>query len=108
MKTDDENQKTAIEPIELDPNVVYPIKITAEIVNAPQHIILVYCRHGIISPVGDPETEGYFFDAKTIHLLRRLEYLRNESEINMTGIRHIVELANEVKRLRAEIRFLRG
>lgn len=108
MKMEDENQKGAMEPIESDPNVIYPIKITAEIVNASQHVILVYCRHGILSPVGDPETEGYFFNAEAIHLLRRLEYLRNESEINMTGIQHIVELANEVKRLRAEIRFLRG
>ena len=100
--------KGALQFHEPDPDAIYPIEVAAEIVNAPAHTILVYCRHGIIAPARDPEIHGYFFDTDAIHLLRRLEYLRTECEINMTGLRHIVDLANEVKRLRAELRFLRG
>jgi hypothetical protein len=40
--------------------------------------------------------------------LRRIEHLRSDFGINLTGARIILDLMNQVNRLRSEVRFLRG
>jgi len=43
--------------------------------------ILVYYKHGLVSPVVDPECGGYYFNDEAIRTLRRIEYLRTDCGI---------------------------
>ena len=84
----------------------YSIEVAAEITSTPRHLIAVYCRHGLVAPVGEPESSGWQFDDEAIHTLRRLEFLREQYGMNLGGLRMVSELLHDVERLREELRFL--
>ena len=86
---------------------VYSIETVVQITQTPRHQIAVYCRHGLIAPVTAPEREGWWFDDETIRVLRRIERLRVDYDMNLAGLRLISELFREVERLREEVRALR-
>ena len=89
------------------PEAVYTIEATANLAHTGRHRILVYYKQGLVSPVVAPECGGFYFNDEGVRTLRRIEYLRTNRGINMTGIRMILELQNEIERLRNEVRFLR-
>jgi DNA-binding transcriptional MerR regulator len=97
----------ALQLFEPDPRTAYTIEMTAHLLDVPRHTILLYCKHGLVSPVMDPACGGYFFNDEAIRVLRRVEYLRNSCGVNLAGIKMILELMNKVDRLEAEISFLR-
>ena len=79
---------------------VYTLDIVAELTGVSSQTILHYQEQGLIhpaAPTGD-------FDDETVHTLRRIEHLRRTSEANLTGIRLILDLLDEVDRLKAALR----
>lgn len=93
--------RDAIEVFEPDPAVVYSLATAAQLANVSRRNILVYCRHGLVVPVGDPALGGYYFSAETIDTLKRIESLRTICGDDFAGIRVILALMAEVRRLRA-------
>lgn len=107
MRLTDENPVRAVQLFEPEANTVYTIEATVHIARVPRRTILVYYKHGLISPVVDPKGGGYCFNDEAIRTLRRIEYLRANCGVNLTGIKMILHLLEEVERLRAERRFHR-
>jgi DNA-binding transcriptional MerR regulator len=105
MNSSDPVLTEAIQLLEPDPDAVYTIEAVEHLVNVPRRMILVYYKYGLVSPVVDPACGGYYFNDEAIRALRRIEYLRSVCGMNMPGIRLILDLMNEVERLRAELRF---
>jgi hypothetical protein len=106
-----ENARTTSSVLQLfepAPEDVYPIEAVVHITQTPRHLIAVYCRHGLISPIAPPEQDGWLFDDEAIRELRQLERLRAEFDLELPALRMLVELRREVERLREEVRFLRG
>ena len=89
-----------IQLFESDPHQVYTIETAAHVAQVPRRAILIYCKHGLVSPVGDPVHGGYLFNDEGIRTLRRIEYLRTIGGVNLPGIKIILNLTNEVDRLR--------
>jgi DNA-binding transcriptional MerR regulator len=87
---------------------LYSIEAVEELTSTPRHQIAVYYRHGLLSTVGEPDSSGWNFDDEAIHTLRRLEFLRAQYGMNLTGLRAVSDLLRDVERLREELRFLRG
>jgi DNA-binding transcriptional MerR regulator len=102
------NSVRALQRFEADPQVVYSIDMVAHLANVPRRVILMYYKHGLVSPASDPLQGGYYFDAEAIRALRQIEQLRNRWGINLAGTRVILDLMNEVEELRDQVRFLRG
>ncbi len=78
----------------------YTLDIVAELTGVSTTTILHYQEQGLIhpaAPTGD-------FDDETVHTLRRIEHLRSSCEANLTGIRLILELLEEVDRLKTALR----
>lgn len=84
------------------------IETVAEITRTSRHLIVVYCRHGLIRPVANPDESGWIFDEEVIHRLRRIESLRTQYGMNLAGVRLMLELSNDLDELRNELRFWRG
>jgi hypothetical protein len=84
------------------------IETVAEITRTSRHLIVVYCRHGLIQPVANPDESGWIFDEEVIHRLRRIESLRTQFGMNLEGVRMYLELSNELDALRNELRFWRA
>lgn len=97
-----------IQLFESDPGQVYTIETAAHVAQLPRRTILIYCKHGLVSPVGDPINGGYLFNDEGIRTLRRIEYLRTVGGVNLPGIKIILHLTSEVERLREETRFRCG
>lgn len=94
----------AVQSFEPDPAAVYSIEMAAQLAGLPRRMILVYCKHGMISPTVDPMLWGYWFDADAIRTLRRIENLRITCGDDLPGIAMILDLMNEVQVLRAQLR----
>jgi DNA-binding transcriptional MerR regulator len=97
----------AVQLFEPNFGTVYTIEAVGQIARIPRREILVYYKHGLLSPQTDPEYGGYFFNDEAIRALRRIEYLHHTCGINLEGIKMIFHLMNEAEQLRNELRFLR-
>ena len=107
MKPIDRNTGQAIQLFETLPRTVYSIEALGQLAGVRRREILIYCRHHLLSPVADPQYEGYYFNDEAIRTLRRIEYLHHTRGINLEGIKIIFHLMNEVEQMRSELRFLR-
>ena len=107
MKKAKPRASTALQPFEPMREDIYSIETVVHITQTPRHQIAVYCRHGLISPVTAPERDGWWFDDEAIRVLRRIQSLRVDYDMNLAGLRVIAELLGEVERLREEVRALR-
>jgi len=97
------SRNTALQPFEPDASSVYPIETVATLVQVPRRHIVVYFKYGLVSPAIDPAYGGWWFDDEAIRALRRIEYLRADCGINLTGIKLIMDLTKELEMLRQEI-----
>lgn len=101
MKYAKQRPGSALRLFEPDSALVYSIDVVERLTQVPRRKILVYCRHHLISPVADPEFGGYSFDSDAIRALRWIGYLHGAHGINLIGIKLILDLADELQRLRA-------
>jgi DNA-binding transcriptional MerR regulator len=102
---EDENSMNALQVFEPDARTVYTIEMVAQLAQVPRRLIVLYYKHGLVSPVRDPARSGWCFDDEAIRIVRRIEYLRSACNENLAGIKLILELMEEVERLRQELRF---
>jgi DNA-binding transcriptional MerR regulator len=92
----------AVQLFEPEPDAIYSIEIAGQIAHTPRRAILIYCKHGLLSPVTDPAQDGYYFDSDGVRTLRRIEFLRADCGVNLTGIKMILRLIDTVEHLREE------
>jgi DNA-binding transcriptional MerR regulator len=90
------------------PNVLYNLEATAQLAGVPRRSLLIYCRAGLVQPVVQPPYGMMAFTEEAIYSVRRIEHLRNVHGLTLAWIKTMFALANEVERLRAEVRFLRN
>jgi DNA-binding transcriptional MerR regulator len=101
----DQVSATASPPVENSARAVYTIEAIANLAQVPRRLVVLYCKHGLVVPASkSPEGDGYF-DDRTIHAVRRIEYFRKTCGMNLTGVKLMINLMNEVEHLREEVRF---
>ncbi len=101
------NHEVAVQTFEPGPDVAYTIETVSRITQIPRHTIAVYCRHGLVSPVTDPKSGGWFFDDQAIRTLRQIEQLRAAHGANLEAIALIIGLMRHVQDLEKRLRILR-
>ncbi|HYY31062.1 MAG TPA: MerR family transcriptional regulator [Chthoniobacterales bacterium] len=104
-ENDTEKQIRSLEVPEYGQQSVHPIEVAARLAKVPRRLIVLYYKHGLVAPVGDPAGAGWYFDDEAIRIVRRIEYLRSTCGLNLAGIKLVMSLAAEVERLRNELRF---
>lgn len=103
--TDDSSGLALYEP---DTETLYSLEATSDLSGVSQRMILVYYKHGLVAPATeDPEAEGWHFTEEALHTLRRIEQIRATYGANVSGLKLILDLMDEVERLRADLRFRR-
>jgi DNA-binding transcriptional MerR regulator len=98
---------TALQLFEPDARAVYTLDAVASLTQVRRRLIVVYCKHGLVSPVMDPACSGWDFNDEAIRILRRIEDLRTAYGLNLVGIKLFMDLLTEVERLREELKFHR-
>lgn len=97
----------AIELFQPDPNVLYSLDATAHLAGVSRRSLLVYCRTGLVRPVFQPPYGIMAFTEETIYTVRRVEQVRAVHGIDVTWIKTLFDLLDEVEHLRSEVRFFR-
>ena len=88
-------------------NVLYSLDAAAHLAAVPRRSLLIYWRAGLIRPVLQPPNKLITFTEEAICKVRRIEYLRTVHGLDVTWIKTLFDLLEEVERLRAEVRFMR-
>jgi DNA-binding transcriptional MerR regulator len=83
------------------PQAGYTLEILAEITGVSTQTIVHYQEHGIM------RHRGPQFDDEAVRALRRIEHLRETCELNLSGLKLLASLLEEVEQLRDELRALR-
>lgn len=95
------NYQATVPPLyEPEENASYQLDIVESLTGITSQTILHYQECGLIRtsvPFGE-------FDEEALRTLRRIEHLRDTCEVNITGLKLILDLMDEVERLRAELR----
>ncbi len=99
---------TAAELYEPNPAALYTLEEVVRLTHLPRRQIVRYCQCGLVAPVAAPEAGGWTFNDEGLRRLRRLDALRQSYDVNLPALRLIMELMDEVERLRQELRFLRA
>ena len=107
MSNTKEDSVRAVQRFEPRPDLVYTLETAARLAHVTRRTILIYYKHGLISPAMDPLEAGYYYNNQAIRALQRIEFLRNDCGINVRGTRIIIKLMDEVERLQSELRFQR-
>lgn len=95
-----DNEAAGPPPQDLDKQTTYTLELVAEITGISSQTILTYQELGLIQAA---ETTGDFGE-DAVYTLRRIEHLRSTSEANLSGIKLILDLMEEVDRLKAALR----
>ena len=98
----------ALELFQPQANVLYSLDAAAQLAGVARRLLLIYCRAGLVRPVFQPPYGVLEFTEETIHAVRRIERVRTAYGIDLTLLKTMFDLLNEVERLRAEVRFLRS
>jgi hypothetical protein len=103
----DSHLTQALELFQPKPNILYSLDVAAHIAGVPRRSILVYCRAGLVKTVFQPPHGIMGFTEEAIHTVRRIEHIRSMHGPNLTLLKTIFGLLEEVERLNVELRFLR-
>lgn len=89
------------------PDVLYSLDATAHLARVSRRSVLIYCRAGLVCPVFQPPYGVMVFTEEAIYKVRRIQNVRATHGVGLTWIKVMLDLADEVERLRGEIRFSR-
>jgi MerR family transcriptional regulator/heat shock protein HspR len=83
------------------PRAVYIISVAAELVGLHPQTLRIYEREGLVDPA---RTGGRArrYSEEDIERLRRIQQLTADG-LNLAGVKRVIELEDEVRRLRAEL-----
>lgn len=82
----------------------YSLEKVVQLTGVSRAVLVAYCESRVL-PLSPDDLATRTFDDELIRAIRRIEILREHHGINLTGIRMIRELTQEVERLRGELRF---
>lgn len=110
MKTQDDPDRApcaSVAVFQPNPNVLYSLEVAAHLAGVPRRALLVYCRAGLVRPHFEPPYGVMVFSEEAIHAVRRIERMRTAHAMDLTLLKTLFDLLDEVDRLRAELRFHR-
>ena len=87
-------------------HAVYVISVAAELAGMHPQTLRIYERKGLLEPARTAGGNRRYSEAD-IDRLRRISDLAGDG-MNLAGIRRVMQLEDEVNRLRAEVTELRG
>ena len=83
---------------------LYDVRTAAEYTAVDPEGIRTYCREGLVRAIEYKENGEPLLDEDGIYWLRRIQDLRNEMRLDGPGLRIVLDLMQEVERLRQELR----
>ena len=83
-------------------DTLYDLETLARLAGVHPLLITQYVQHGLLDPVDDRGEQGWRFDDTSLHLLRRIQRLRQQLGVNINGVAVVLELLRQIDDLRRE------
>ncbi|MFT5531180.1 MAG: MerR family transcriptional regulator/heat shock protein HspR [Candidatus Poriferisodalaceae bacterium] len=80
---------------------VYVISVAAELAGVHAQTLRIYERKGLLEPARTPGGSRRYSE-RDIAMLQRIQDLTNEG-LNLAGVKRVIDLENEIARLRSEL-----
>ena len=103
----DRQARAAMEVFRPKPDVLYSLDEAARLAGVPRRSIMIYWRAGLVRAVVQPHGVMEFTE-ESIYAIRQIDRLRTVHDLDLTLLKTVFDLLEEVERLRAEVRFLRA
>jgi DNA-binding transcriptional MerR regulator len=84
-------------------DVRYDLDTLARLADLHPALVSQYVKWGLLDPVGDAGEEGWWFDDRSLHLLRKIQRLRQELGVNLNGVGVVLELLQQIEELQREL-----
>src|SRR6266516_1546613 len=84
---------------DLTDRALYIISVAAELAGVHPQTLRIYERKGLLQPARTPGNTRRYSD-RDIDRLRTIQRLTQEHGVNLAGVKMIVEMENEIDRLR--------
>lgn len=98
MNTSSEDPNVPL--IEPDPDATYSLEVVAQMTGISTQTIIHYREQGLL-PASAKSAQ---VNEEALRTLRRIEHLRASYEMNLAGLKHMLELMDEVERLQLHMR----
>lgn len=85
----------------------YSLEIVAQLSGVSSETILHYQEQGLITSHPASPTSEMSFDDEALRMLRRIDHLRTQHQLQDRALKLVLNLMSEVDRLRAELRLRR-
>lgn len=82
---------------------IYDLETLARLADLHPALVARYVRSGLLDPVGGVPQESWHFDERALHRLRRIQRLRHELGINLSGVGVVLELLQRIEELEREL-----
>jgi len=82
---------------------VYALAEVERMVHLPRRTILAYCRQGLVAPAAYFSGDGFYFDAGSVAVLRRMKNFCGVCGVRPEGIKLILNLMNTIAQLRSSM-----
>ncbi len=102
---DDSGTGRRVRREERDDQPVYIISVAAELAGVHPQTLRIYERKGLLNPARTAGNTRRYSD-RDIRQLQMIQRLTQEHGINLAGVKMIVEMENELDRLRSEMQRL--
>jgi MerR family transcriptional regulator/heat shock protein HspR len=97
---DERSEGTAREAsAEKDDRAVYVISVAAELAGVHPQTLRIYERKGLVQPKRTPGNSRRY-SARDVARLRMIQHLTQEQGMNLAGVRMMLEMENELERVR--------
>lgn len=106
MNTDATSAATDLPVYGEESDTYYTLEVFAELAGVDAGTVLHYQEQGFLHPASHVAAEAAAFDAECLRQLRRIEHLRATCGMNEAGLKLMLNLLEEVERLREERRQL--
>ncbi len=80
-----------------DEHGTYSLEIVAKITGVSSQTIILYQENGLLP-------SSVELDDEAVHTLRRIEHLRQTCEANLSGLKLILDLMDQIERLQIQLR----
>lgn len=99
-----ENLPAGLPVFEPDSEATYTLEIIVDLTGVPPQTISHYQAQGLIRPIAASDSDAPRFSDETLRTLRRIEHLRAHYELNVSALKLILRLVDELESLRADLR----
>jgi MerR family transcriptional regulator/heat shock protein HspR len=86
----------------LSPDSLYDLQTLARLAGVHPTLVSQYIQRGLLDPVEDRGGQDWWFNDRSLYILRKIQRLRTDLGVNLNGVAVVLELLRQIDELQRE------